>query len=223
MTGPSWSDQLSAWSTFAIAVMTLVLVVAAIWAGVTAIVTLRASKQASEAAVASAEAARAANEQARLDSIEQTRPNVYVEILPGLSGTRLSTSGSATAARVPPATSHSVTPTGLRNSMRWGGRSVSYSRRLGPCHPHAAFVRCGVSEAPSRQALGEVAAQQEDAAAERAPEHPNGAWQGGGRAAQLAGRLYTSDPSSGIPRRLAPSRKQPITHRDQARTQSRDR
>jgi len=41
--------------------------------------------------------------------------------------------------------------------------------------------------------------------------------------AELAGRLYTSDPSSGIPGRLAPSRKQPITNRDQARTQSRDR
>jgi len=75
----------------------------------------------------------------------------------------------------------------------------------------------------AEQALGEVAAHQEDAAAEQAPEHPNGAWQGGGPAAKLAGRLYTSDPSSGIPGRLAPSRKQPITNRDQARTQSRDR
>jgi len=75
----------------------------------------------------------------------------------------------------------------------------------------------------AEQALGEVAARQEDAAAEQAPEHPNGAWQGGGPAAKLAGRLYTSDPSSGIPGRLAPSRKQPITNRDQARTQSRDR
>jgi len=75
----------------------------------------------------------------------------------------------------------------------------------------------------AEQALGEVAARQEDAAAEQAPEHPHGAWQGGGPAAKLAGRLYTSDPSSGIPGRLAPSRKQPITNRDQARTQSRDR
>jgi len=75
----------------------------------------------------------------------------------------------------------------------------------------------------TEQALGEVEARQEDAAAEQAPEHPNGAWQGGGPAAKLAGRLYTSDPSSGIPGRLAPSRKQPITNRDQARTQSRDR
>jgi len=75
----------------------------------------------------------------------------------------------------------------------------------------------------TEQALGEVAAHQEDAAAEQAPEHPNGAWQGGGPAAKLAGRFYTSDPSSGIPGRLPPSRKQPITNRDQARTQSRDR
>ena len=75
----------------------------------------------------------------------------------------------------------------------------------------------------AEQALGEVAAHQEDAAAEQPPEHPNGAWQGGGTAAKLAGRFYTSDPSSGIPGRLPPSRKQPITNRDQARTQSRDR
>jgi len=75
----------------------------------------------------------------------------------------------------------------------------------------------------AEQALGEVQAHQEDAAAEQPPEHPNGAWQGGGPAAKLAGRFYTSDPSSGIPGRLAPSRKQPITSRDQARTQSRDR
>jgi len=75
----------------------------------------------------------------------------------------------------------------------------------------------------AKQALGEVQAHQEDAAAEQPPEHPNGAWQGGGLAAKLAGRFYTSDPSSGIPGRLAPSRKQPITSRDQARTQSRDR
>ncbi len=75
----------------------------------------------------------------------------------------------------------------------------------------------------AEQALGEVQAHQQDAAAEQAPEHPHGAWQGGGPAAKLAGRFYTSDPSSGIPGRLAPSRKQPITNRDQARTQSRDR
>ncbi len=75
----------------------------------------------------------------------------------------------------------------------------------------------------AEQALGEVQAHQEDAAAEQPPEHPNGAWQGGGPAAKLAGRFYTSDPSSGIPGRLAPSRKQPITNRDQARTQNRDR
>lgn len=47
---------------------------------------LDASRRASEAAVASAEAAKAANEQARLDSIEQTRPYVYAEVVPGLAG-----------------------------------------------------------------------------------------------------------------------------------------
>ncbi|KRC90222.1 hypothetical protein ASE25_07805 [Terrabacter sp. Root85] len=36
--------------------------------------------------MAAAEAARAANEQARLDSIEQTRPYVYAEIVPSLTG-----------------------------------------------------------------------------------------------------------------------------------------
>jgi len=76
---------------------------------------------------------------------------------------------------------------------------------------------CGTARSPPPPT------RQEDAAAEQAPEHPHGAWQGGGPAAKLAGRLYTSDPSSGIPGRLAPSRKQPITNRDQARTQSRDR
>jgi hypothetical protein len=44
--------------------------------------TLVAPKEASEAAKASAKAAKAANEQARLDSIEQTRPHVYAEVIP---------------------------------------------------------------------------------------------------------------------------------------------
>ncbi len=73
------------------------------------------------------------------------------------------------------------------------------------------------------QALGEIAAHQDDAAEIQAAEHPTGAWQGGGPAAQLAGKAYSSDPSSAIPARLGTSRKQPITNRDQARTQSRER
>lgn len=48
--------------------------------------TLEASRDASRAATLSAEAARDANVQAKLDSIEQTRPYVYVEMVPGLSG-----------------------------------------------------------------------------------------------------------------------------------------
>jgi hypothetical protein len=86
MTEPLWTDQLSAWSTFATAVLTLALVGVALWAGITAIHTLRTSQRASEAAIVAAEAARSANEQARVDSIEQTRPYVYAEIAPSLAG-----------------------------------------------------------------------------------------------------------------------------------------
>jgi len=79
------------------------------------------------------------------------------------------------------------------------------------------------AETTREQALGEVAAHQDDAPEIQAAEHPNGAWQGGGPAAQLAGKAYSTDPSSAIPARLGTSRKQPITNRDQARTQSRER
>ncbi len=79
------------------------------------------------------------------------------------------------------------------------------------------------AETIREQALSEVAAHQDDAAEIQAAEHPNGAWQGGGPAAQLAGKAYSTDPSSAIPARLGASRKQPITNRDQARTQSRER
>jgi len=79
------------------------------------------------------------------------------------------------------------------------------------------------TETTREQALGEVAAHQDDGAEMQAAEHPNGAWQGGGPAAQLAGKAYSTDPSSAIPARLGASRKQPITNRDQARTQSRER
>jgi len=79
------------------------------------------------------------------------------------------------------------------------------------------------TETTREQALGEVTAHQADGAEMQAAEHPNGAWQGGGPAAQLAGKAYSTDPSSAIPARLGTSRKQPITNRDQARTQSRER
>ncbi|WP_248583052.1 hypothetical protein [Nocardioides sp. InS609-2] len=99
---PAWTDQVAAWSALATAVLTLVLVLMAVAAWRTAKHTLDASRRASEAATASAEAAKAANEQARLDSIEQTRPYVYVEILPGLSGqttydVRITNSGRSAA------------------------------------------------------------------------------------------------------------------------------
>jgi hypothetical protein len=82
----------------------------------------------------------------------------------------------------------------------------------------------GIADEDAReQALGAVQAHEEDTADLQAAGHPNGAWQGGGRPAQLAGKAYTSDPASGIPSRLAATRKQLITSRDQARTQSRDR
>jgi len=79
------------------------------------------------------------------------------------------------------------------------------------------------TETTREQALGEVAAHQDDGTEIQAAEHPHGAWQGGGPAAQLAGKAYSTDPSSSIPARLGASRKQPITNRDQARTQSRER
>ncbi len=85
MNEPTWADALSAWSTFATAVLTLLLVVLALAAWSAARKTLDASKDASKAAEASADAARAANEQAKLDSIEQTRPYVYVEVITGLA------------------------------------------------------------------------------------------------------------------------------------------
>lgn len=105
MNEPSWADALSAWSTFATAVLTLVLVALAVAAWSTAKRTLSASIRASEAATASAEAARAANEQARIDSIEQTRPYVYVEIVPGLASSqswdiRIRNAGRSAARRV---------------------------------------------------------------------------------------------------------------------------
>jgi hypothetical protein len=105
METPTWADALAAWSTFATAVLTLMLVVLAIAAWRTAKSTLHASREASEAARASADAARVANEQAKIDSIAQTRPYVYVEIVPSLVGTqcwdiRIRNSGKSAARRL---------------------------------------------------------------------------------------------------------------------------
>lgn len=88
MPEPSWTDQLSAWSTFATAGLTLVVVVAAVTTAWFARGALKAS--------------RAANLQAQHDSIEQTRPFVYAEVVPGLSGIgcwdiRITNSGRSSA------------------------------------------------------------------------------------------------------------------------------
>lgn len=80
------TDQVQAVTAIVNTVLTLVLVVFAGWAAYTGVQTMKASQDASKAAMFAAEEARAANEQARLDSIEQTRPYVYVEILPSLVG-----------------------------------------------------------------------------------------------------------------------------------------
>lgn len=75
----SWAESVAAWSSFATAVFTSGLLVAAVWAGFTAVSAMRASKAASDAAAE-------ANEQMKLDSIAQTRPYVYAEIVPSLAG-----------------------------------------------------------------------------------------------------------------------------------------
>ena len=62
MNGVSWAESVAAWSSFATAIFTLGLLVAAVWAGFTAVSAMRASKAASDAAAE-------ANEQMKLDSI----------------------------------------------------------------------------------------------------------------------------------------------------------
>ena len=87
MTDPNWAEQVAAWSSLAMAVFSAAVAVFAYVAWQTAKATLEASRMSSEAGRASAEAARAANEQARFDSKAQTRPYVWVEVVPGLAGT----------------------------------------------------------------------------------------------------------------------------------------
>lgn len=88
-------DTLTAWSSLATAVGTVALAVLALCAWRVAAGTLEASRRASAAA-------EAANEQARRDSIEQTRPYVLAEVIPGLAGAgsydvRLSNTGRSSA------------------------------------------------------------------------------------------------------------------------------
>lgn len=72
-------EALTAWSTLATALFTLALVVVALLA-------LGPAKRTLEASTRASQAAEEANEQAQRDSIEQTRPYVYVELVPGLAG-----------------------------------------------------------------------------------------------------------------------------------------
>lgn len=83
---PTWADQLVAWSALFSALLTLGLLVFAVFAWRTAHSTLEESRKASLAAQRAAEAAEAANEQLRRDSVEQTRPYVFAEVIPGLAG-----------------------------------------------------------------------------------------------------------------------------------------
>lgn len=74
-----WLDTLVALATIANSFFTLGLLFTAVWAGRTAVLAMRASKAASDAAAE-------ANFQAKIDSIAQSRPYVYAEILPSLAG-----------------------------------------------------------------------------------------------------------------------------------------
>lgn len=73
------AEQAMALSAVFSAIASVGLLIVAVWAWLT-------SREALSATQAAAEAAREANEQARRDSLEQTRPYVYVEILPSLAG-----------------------------------------------------------------------------------------------------------------------------------------
>lgn len=88
MRDPNWAEQLTAWSSLAMAAFSAVVAVFAYVAWRTARAALEASRLSSDAARASADAARAANEQTRLDGKAQTRPYVWVEIVPGMAGQR---------------------------------------------------------------------------------------------------------------------------------------
>lgn len=76
---PLWTDQLSAWSSVATGIFSAIVALIALFAWRTARATLHATRDA-------AVAARESNEQAKIDSIEQTRPYVYAEVVPGLHG-----------------------------------------------------------------------------------------------------------------------------------------
>jgi hypothetical protein len=72
MPEPSLTDQVSAWSTFATAVFSALVFILALMTWWTARGALKASRE--------------ANRQTKHDSIEQTRPYIYAEIVPSLMG-----------------------------------------------------------------------------------------------------------------------------------------
>lgn len=95
-------EHWATWSTVATAAFTALIATTALVTAIVAIRTLRASRTASEAATMAAEAAREANEQYRRDSRERTRPYVFVELLPSLTGPanwdlRIANSGQTSA------------------------------------------------------------------------------------------------------------------------------
>lgn len=123
METPTWPDQMAAWSALLSATLTLGLLIFAVFAWRTAHRTLEESRKASIAAQASANAAEAANEQLRRDSIEQTRPYVFAEVLPGLAGAttwdiRITNAGKSSAREL------SLTPS------KWPARDDSVTRSL---------------------------------------------------------------------------------------------
>ena len=95
MNDPSWTDVATAVG----AILTAALAAGALYMAWRAWETAKSALTASEE---SARAAKEANEQARRDSIEQTRPYVFAEVLPGLAGVstfdlRITNSGRSAA------------------------------------------------------------------------------------------------------------------------------
>lgn len=130
------ADDVVAWSSLGTAIFTLGLVVVAVIAWRTARKTLEASTRASQAA-------EAANEQARLDSIEQTRPYIYVELVPSLAGigqfdVRITNVGRSTARSLTLAT-----PPGQSIWTMSESRSGHCSRPRARCHRDARYVPTG--------------------------------------------------------------------------------
>jgi len=105
MVTPSVTDWITAVSSVVYTLLTAGLLLAAVKAWRTASDALRASQTASNAAAEAANAARQSNAQAALDSVQRTRPYVFVELLPGLQGTgcydlRIANAGQSAARKL---------------------------------------------------------------------------------------------------------------------------